>query len=56
MPTQLPIQCVLGTLNPGVNWVGYEGDQSPPFTSKFKKTFTIPMGFYGVYKDNCSFT
>jgi len=47
--TQLPIQCVLGALNPGVNWVRYEGDHSPSFTSKFKNTATTPVCFHSVY-------
>jgi hypothetical protein len=38
-PIQARIQCILGTLSPGVMRPGREADYSPPASSKVKKTW-----------------
>jgi hypothetical protein len=35
--TQPPIQCVLGTLSPGVKRLGREADHSPPASAEVQK-------------------
>jgi hypothetical protein len=59
VPTQLPIQWVLGALSPGVNWLRYEIDHCPPSTAKVKNEWSCTSAPLvcprDAYRDNFTF-
>jgi hypothetical protein len=57
---QRPIQWILQDFPPRIKQLGQEANYSPPSSAKIKNewsyTSTPYMGFYGMHKDNSTFT
>jgi hypothetical protein len=56
--TQPPIQCVSGTLSPGLKQPGREADHTPPSTAEVKNergyASAPPAVLHDVYRNNCT--